>query len=247
MIDEIKKVLEKIGLSATESGLYIKSLELGPSSAIELGKEVGVSRQMIYQLAMSLISKGLIKEITIGKKRYFQAVDPSVFIDLVEKTKQEIKEIVPILKSRRSYEKAIPIITVYDNPLAMREWYRKVLREARKGDEMLIWSAGKSWFNLDSEFYQRYLTQKEKVGIVEKVLKPDLPELRRQYSDMKRKSAEWRFYKEGWNDSVEKIIWHNEVSFLTIKEGTVNLIVVESADLAQLERFDFDTIWNKLA
>jgi len=246
MNEEIKTILEKIGLNPTESDLYVKSLELGPASAIELGKEVGISRQMVYQVTSDLIAKGLVKEITIGKKRYFASVSPEVLVDIAERTKQQVSDLVPVLKSRLSYEKAIPEVTIYDNPLAMREWYRKVLSEARKGDEMLIWSSGKNWFQLDAEFYQKYLDRKIKMGIVEKVLKPDKPELREQYADMQRKNAEWKFYDGGWNENTEKIVWRDEVSLLTIKGNFTNLIVIKSADLAQLERFDFERIWNSL-
>lgn len=246
MNEEIVKTLEKIGLNSTESSLYIKSLELGPATAIELGKALRVSRQMIYQLTADLISRGLVKEITIGKKRYFASVSPEILIDIAEKTKQQLSEIVPILKSRLSYEKAIPEVTIYDNPLAMREWYRKVLHDAKKGDEMLIWSSGKNWFQLDAEFYQKYLDKKIKIGIIEKVLKPDNPDLRKQYDEMSRKNAQWRFYNNGWGETTEKIIWQDEISFLTIKGNFTNLIVIKSADLAELERFDFSRIWNSL-
>jgi hypothetical protein len=44
---------------------------------------------------------------------------------------------------------------------------------------------------------------------------------------------------------AEKWVWKDQVCFLTIKDNATNMIVLESHELAEIERFDFAQIWQK--
>ena len=61
-------------------------------------------------------------------------------------TSSEIDELVPVLKTRQATDKAVPLITVNENPKAMCEWYEHFMVEAKRGEEFLVWSAGKDWY-----------------------------------------------------------------------------------------------------
>ena len=75
------ELLQSIGLHKNEANLYLTALKLGASSAIQLGQKTGVTRQMIYELLPSLITKGLIKQIEIGNKKLYQALSPEILED----------------------------------------------------------------------------------------------------------------------------------------------------------------------
>lgn len=246
MVSNYLKQLEQIGLSESEARLYLASLNMGPSSAIQLGKKIGVTRQMIYVLLPQMMERGLIKQTKIGARQYYEAANPDILIDMVEKSRQQITELVPQLKSQQATNAAVPLITVYENPISMREWYRKMLSEAKKGDEMLIWSAGGGWMEMDEPFYQDYIAQKNKIGISDKLIAKDTAEAREYYASINVPNGEWRFMKEDWGTNAELWIWNDEVCYQTLRQNATNLIVIKSADLAAIERFNFYNIWNRL-
>jgi len=245
--EEIYNLLESIGLHKNEARLYIASLKLGPASVIQLGQKINDTRQMVYLLLPGLIEKGLIKKTAIGRKDYYKAVEPDVLADIAQKNREKIAKIVPILKSQASEERAIPLITVYENPLAMREWYRQYMKEAKKGDELLIWSSGnvEYWYGMDKEFYDKYMDFGEQVGVVTYLIEPDNERTKIHDKIVKRKNYQFKWFKNAWKTNAEKWIWKNQVCYLSIRENATNMIVIESKDLAEIERFDFWTLWKR--
>lgn len=241
-----KELLQQIGLHKNEANLYLASLRLGPASAIQLGQKIGVTRQMVYEVLPVLISKGLIKQVEIGSRNLFQAVSPEILEDRAKDIAQEIKEIVPILKSQQAEFAAIPLITVYENPIAMREWYRQYMKEAKKGDEILIWSSGNAdvWYRMDKEFYDQYMDFNDKTEVITYLIEPDNEKTKIHDKLIDRKHNRYKRFKDAWKANAEKWIWKNQVCYLTIRENATNMIVIESKDLAEIERFDFWRIWK---
>jgi sugar-specific transcriptional regulator TrmB len=248
MNSEHQKLLEQIGLTNSEARLYIESLKLGPSSAIHLGQKLNLTRQMVYTLLPALIEKGLIKQVEISGKRLFQAMGPEVLKDRTAKISKEIESIIPLLKTRQAENNAIPLITVYENPIAMREWYRLFMKQAKKGDELLVWSTGKVsyWYELDPDFYKKYLDISSDKGVKTFVILPDDEEASKHQKEIARKNTQYKLCSHRWNDYGEKWVWRDQVCYLSIHENATNMIVIESKTLADIERFDFWTIWSSL-
>ena len=243
----IEKTLEQIGLSRSEARIYLATLTLGPSTVIQIGQKSELTRQMVYTLLPALTGKGLIKEITINNKTLYQALPPERLKDEVENIAKKIDGLIPLLKSKQAENSAVPMITVYENPLAMREWYKNYMSEAKKGDELLIWSQGKiqNWYSMDQDFYDRYLSFSEKTGIKTYVLLPDTHEAVKYQKTVGKKVTKHKLVR-GWEDrSSDKWVWRDQVCYLTIRENATNMIVLQSKSLADLERADFWSIWNK--
>jgi len=242
----IEKTLEQIGLSKSEAKIYLASLSLGPGTVINIGQKSGLTRQMVYTLLPALAEKGLIKEITINKKTLYQALPPERLKDEVEVISKKIDSLIPLLKSKQAENSAVPTITVYENPLAMREWYKNYMNEARKDEELLVWSQGKlqNWYSMDTDFYDRYLNFSEKVGIKTYVLLPDTFESLKYQDTVGKKVTKHKLVR-GWGErSSDKWVWRDQVCYLTIRENATNMIVLQSKSLADLERADFWSIWK---
>lgn len=242
-------LLQSIGLNKNEANLYLTSLQLGPATAIQLAQKLGITRQMIYTLVPKVIEHGLMKELTIGGKRLFQAVSPEVLNDRARLIADQIKEIVPVLKTKEATNAALPILSVYENPISMREWYRRFMAEAKEGDQLYIWATNKTWFSADPDFLQEFLAFKKKMKIRDFIIAPDTEESREsalRFSD-EQPYSEYRFTPNWWHTDAEKWIWNDTVSYLTINENATNMIVIESQPLAAIEYYSFQQIWQQLA
>jgi sugar-specific transcriptional regulator TrmB len=239
-------LLQSLGLTKTEAQLYIVSLELGPASAIELGQKIGFSRQLMYNLLPSLIQQGFIKQITIGKRHYFQAVSPEILQDKVKKLQTEVASAIPNLKKQQSTSKAVPHITIYDNPLSMREWYRAFIKQAKRGEEKLVYSTEAGWLDLDTEFYAHFAAFEKEKGIMNRIIAPDTSEAHQVASTLNLGDNVYRFASEGWSGDNAKWIWRDQIVLLTIRGKATNMVVIESNDMANMERFSFERVWKTL-
>ncbi len=244
--EEIYNLLESIGLHKNQARLYITSLKLGPASAIQLGQKIDDTRQMVYLLLPGLIEKGLMKRTAIGNKDYYQAIAPDILVDIASENRQKMLQLAPVLKAQASVDQAIPLITVYENPLAMREWYKKYMAEVKKDDKLLVWSTGniEYWYSMDKEFYEKYLQFGDKKGVNTYLIMPNNKKSLEHMAKVGRSHSHYKLFTNAWTANSEKWVWKNQVCYLSIRENATNMIVIESKDLAEIERFDFWRLWK---
>ena len=128
-MEKWKKYLGSLGLSETESKVYLEVLKMGPSSVQEIARTVGVSRVSIYTIIESLTKLGLMTSVQKGKKQLYAVEPPERIVALAEKrgnaihtTMKEIKSSIQELRLIQSGNK--PIVKMYEGAevfLAMQE------------------------------------------------------------------------------------------------------------------------------
>jgi len=111
-VTPIELELRKLGLTEKEVRVYLASLELGPSSVLNIAQKTGLARPTTYEIVKSLENKGLFAETKQKKKRYFVAQSPERILGLLRVQKREIEEkerefirIIAALESKYSKEK----------------------------------------------------------------------------------------------------------------------------------------------
>lgn len=70
------KLLTELGLTPTETRVYLASLKLGPTSVQDIAKVAKLSRTATYDVIASLQERGLMSTFERGKKNYFSAEEP---------------------------------------------------------------------------------------------------------------------------------------------------------------------------
>lgn len=241
-----EKILQQIGLTESEAKLYLATLELGSANVVQLGERASLSRQMVYLLLPGLQEKGLIQQTKHGSKVYYKALSPKLLRGLVQSVGKQIEGIIPLLESRQAEHEAIPLLTVYENPVAMREWYTNFMKQAKKGDEILIFSSSLlwHWYNLDPKFYDKYLKFCDRRGIRSRIILPDTKEAREYQAKIGSSAREPRFSSFLNAEPVEKWIWRDQICFQTIREKATNLVIMESSSISKLERDLFESLWT---
>jgi sugar-specific transcriptional regulator TrmB len=241
-----QQLLRKVGFSESESTVYMAAIAHGPATAMQLAKQTGLTRQMIYTLLPRLEKEGLMKQVHIGGKRLFAATDPKVLEDRVNIIAQDIRQIIPELQMLQPQQQALATITVYDNPTSIREVYRRFMKDAKSKDLVRLFVTNKVWMKMDPEYLQIFMQFKNKQKIRDHIIAPDTPESRAYAKKMYQPHSEYRFLKNHWETNAEKWIWGDVIAYLTADETTTNLIVIESAVLAAIERSAFDALWEDL-
>jgi len=243
----VYETLNRLGISRSQSRLYLEFLKAGASNVAQMARFLNTSRQAIYVLLPELLNRGLVKEVKHAKRSLYQALPPSQLFALVEDLKARLDAVVPTLTNLQSVPSEVPLITIYDTPLSMREWYRHFLEVAEEGDEFLLYDSGNidNWYKLDSEFYRNYMEQQIKRKIHLLCLLPENKKTAEFIKEVGWSITEYRYTKRPFAVRVEQWIWRDEVCYQTIQGNATNLIVVKSKDLADFSRRQFYEIWDR--
>lgn len=142
------EILKKFGLSDKEIKLYLTLLELGTASSGELIKRLGFYSKTVYEILEKLMNKGLVSYVIKSNIKYFEAVDPERFLDILKEEKniikqkeKEIKEIIPQLKAKRKLSKETQEATIYKGKEGMKSVFEDQLKQ--KGEILVFGGGGK--------------------------------------------------------------------------------------------------------
>lgn len=116
-----EKYLKDIGLSDKETAIYITLLSFDKALIPEISQKAKVKRPTTYVVLDSLMKKGLVSEINVGKKTFYMAEPPEkldMFVDrqinLLEENKKSLDIIIPQLKSIQREQGEKPMVQFYD-------------------------------------------------------------------------------------------------------------------------------------
>ena len=76
--------LKSLDLTDREIAIYLALLELGPASIRDLAAKADINRGSTYETLKILVKKGIVNYLPKGKRRIFQAEDPSRLLALAE-------------------------------------------------------------------------------------------------------------------------------------------------------------------
>ncbi len=91
MKDILPELLKDLGFSAKEIKIYLALLKSGRATPANLAKATKVSRPTVYNIAKSLIAKGVALEDLGGKTLYIVPQPADNLKDLIKKEKEELQ------------------------------------------------------------------------------------------------------------------------------------------------------------
>lgn len=77
---DFQTLFTELGLSSTETSVYLASFQLGPTSVQEIAKKARLSRTTAYEAIASLQERSLMSSYQHGKKKFFSAEDPELAV-----------------------------------------------------------------------------------------------------------------------------------------------------------------------
>ena len=240
MAKDLLKIFTSLGLSESETKVYLAGLRLGPTSVQALAKKARLSRTATYDSVASLQDRGLMSTFESGKKRYFAVEDPeravSYFRDSIQKMRHKLEkldEVVPEMKLMAGGEK--PAVRFYEGTEALFAVFDDVKKVQPK--EMREVS---NYNDVNDHLDTKMLTEARKSLDPRKtkvfMLHWGEPEKRHplgNYCSIPKEVGE--FHGDIW-------IYGNRVVFVTFV-GKIITVIIESESFAQTAKALFDTAW----
>ncbi|MDQ7815343.1 MAG: helix-turn-helix domain-containing protein [Patescibacteria group bacterium] len=117
-----KDLLTQLNLTDHEAEIYLAALGLGSASVNDIAKKIGKSRTATYFHLDHLLKKGIIKQSRKGKLARFIAKSPEEVVADAEQIVNQLKDVLPLLRSLRKKESQAPLIEIFDS----KEGYKKI-------------------------------------------------------------------------------------------------------------------------
>ena len=108
-----KSILRELGLTDKETDVYLTLLPLGKINLQEIAKRVELPRTTIYNTLNYLSVKGLVSRIIRAGVTYFEAVEPSKFLEDLNQKKELLLSVLPELEGLKKEIKDSSSVEIY--------------------------------------------------------------------------------------------------------------------------------------
>ena len=242
---DIISALKRYGLDDKEAAVYLALLELGPSNVHKIAFKTGIKRTTIYLVAEDLMRKNLITEYKDRHGIHYSAEPPDKLLDLLIAKENRIRNLLPELKAIANKEVAKPRVSLLEGKEGILQVCEDTLLVPNS--EIKFTGSLLDVYKLISQDYdtKHYIPTRLKKSIRFKMMVfKNETTLAMQKEDSKE-LRQTRFLPKGVQFTPTQFIYQNKIAYITPEKELVG-IIIESEEIAKLERQRFELIWNGL-
>jgi len=236
--------LAEFGLNDKEARVYLAALSLGPDSIQNVAKRANIHRVTTYDIAASLNQKGMIKEITQGKKRLFVAAEPEKILRDLNDKQRTIQSLLPELKALQSKAKPRPKIMYYEGRKAVWEAYQDRIRYKPESKENLVYGSSESLLKTYPLGFKKFTKERLQKGIRSRIIVERSKSGFKEAKDAARELREVKFLPQGIHFKANTIIYADRV--MTISWESMLLVITEDQANAENQRILFKLLWEQM-
>lgn len=249
----LENIFAKINLKRAHTELYLNLLESGPMPAGSLAKKIQMPRATLYGLLNDLNTKGLVKQSEKNGVKIWQASPPEKISDTLneqindfENAKIGFSNILNNLKGKQKEGFVSPKFYYYEGIEGIKHALKDILLY-RDLDSEAFWPIKDMLEVLGSDFLNELNKKRIRQNIAAKVIWPkDKTVDINKYPFLGASKGfirETRIAPPKVTCSMGYWAYKDKVIFLASKkEGFA--FIVESAELRQLLKTQFDVLWN---
>lgn len=250
---QYNKVLEQLGFAQSEIKVYTALLELDAGIVKDIAKRSGINRTSCYDILENLTKRGLVSKFRKKNIIYFTAGDPRRLLNYMDREKEEfdkkisqqkeqIKEVLPELLSLIDPRGTKPRVTFYEGEKGMREAYEDTL--TAKGGILAYANVATMHEGLPG-FFPEYYSRRAGAGINIKAIMPDNQLSRDRAKNDNQELRESTILKDKNHTFTPEVnIYNDKVLVASWKEKMA--VIIESKELADLQRIIFKLVWDSL-
>jgi len=239
---DVFSILNNLGLSESETKVYLAGLSLGSTSVQELAKKSRLSRTATYDTMKSLSKRGLFSQHQRGRKTVFVAENPDHAIEYfkrhikqLNKDLTTLEDIIPNINVLSSSEQ--PVVRFYEGYDGILATFTDVRREKPKSIyEVSNLGAIETYLDPEILLKARKLVRLHKTTV--KILHNGEQDFNSSSEFKKLPDDILKFTGDMW-------IYNNRVIFISYI-GKIATVVIENAVFADTLKALFETAWKLL-
>lgn len=248
---EKEELLRKIGLTKSESKVFIALLKIGDFTAKgKIVDESKIAPSKIYDILNKLIEKGLVSTIIKNNIKHFIAANPEKLLEYTANKKvqiieeeKSIKQMLPELREIYASLKKKVIAEVFIGWKGMENVYSTSLESMKKSDKIYILGASKgNNQEKTKEFFLKYSQRAKQKEISAKVI---FNENARSYVKEMEKELKIRLNKKFLfkTTPVEVAITKDVTAIIILKEEPI-VTLIHDKETAESFVMYFNELWK---
>ncbi|MDP1695158.1 MAG: helix-turn-helix domain-containing protein [Candidatus Woesearchaeota archaeon] len=245
------EILKEIGLTESETKVYLALLELGDSTRGEIVNKSGIAGSKVYEILEKLQEKGLVSIYLQNNIKHFKPTNPKQILGYLEdkkqqisKTEAEVKSILPNLLSLYGSSKEEQEVELISGLKGLELIFKEQIEAMHKGDTCYVIGGTKG---VDEEIVQAFFEKvhiwRREKGIKTKML----------FNLSQKESTERLYSSKKYPDTTTRYIRHTSpVAINVYKNKTIIIIFgkkmsaisIKSADVAKSFIEYFNLLWT---
>ena len=231
---EIEKVLENLGFSPNEIKVYLTLNDHGSTKAGRIAKLAKIDRSSGYNALKSLIEKGLVSYVSIGKVKFFQATGPKRLLGFLKEQEEDVKEILPELHHRHKKAKIEGQVRLFKGIKGIKSIF---LDMARTGKDNFVFGSEGQFGERMPEFALQFDRLKKENKIKTKLI------IRKDREELDKKTTEYRYLPSLEESPAVTNIYADKIAILIWTDEPEG-ILIENEAAAKAYKSIFDFMWK---
>lgn len=253
----IAEKIQSIGLSNKESLVYIYILENGGAYPSAIAESTKINRSTVYKILIDLSVKGIINEVTKGKKLFYQVENPKKILrykkdqlNLVNEQYEKLEKALPALEGLYAAQEGKPKITYYEGLDGIREVYRDHFDNEEKYEMLAFGDTATVKEFFAGKFGKEYVHAKEKNKIVTRGIVPDT-DSDKSYNKDVYKGVSKKYHPQLKHISKDIFPWKgdvtvygtNKVSIIDHEQNKWLGLIIEDRTIHNMLKMIFELAW----
>lgn len=231
-------ILQDFGLNERESKVYIQVLRDQGETASTIAKRTKINRTTVYLELNNLIEKGLVSYLIKDKKKYFQAVEPEKFLEILDEKKNKISKIMPELKGL--HKSITPFkIEILEGKEGVKSLYNLIYKEAKEASAYGV--TGNAFDILKFEFPLLVKKAKNK-GLKLRYLANKDAE--KKLKKLPKGFIQIKYLPKEITSEVSTIIFNDKVAIQSLVKENIFVTLIIDKQLSQGYKNYFNYMWE---
>lgn len=241
---KITTFLTDLGLNPNESAVYYAALNLGPATIQQIASAAGIKRTTVYYVVESLKQKGLITLEIKGFKKKFVAENPEKLEVMLETRRLQLKNMLPELSALYNIKGGESFIKYYEGLKAVESIYEGLIRDIKPHEDYLILSDVEKWYDLDRDFFKKFLDKRAKLPIKVRLLIRDSAYAKKFYKHL-RPNERLKFLSPETNLTTNLVFTPQRLMIHQLTPPIL-AIVIENKNVIQMHREMYEIMWKSI-
>lgn len=233
MTTEIQSVLEKLGFSPNEIKVYLALNDHGSTKAGRISKLAKIDRSSCYNSLKTLVEKGLVSYVLIGKVKWFQAAGPKRLLEYIQEQEDDVKQILPELDARHKAAKIEGQVRLFKGIKGVKSIFLDIIRT---GEDNFVFGSEGQFSKRMPEFALQFDRLKREKNIKTKLI------LRRGRKELDSSTSTHKFLQVTESPAVTNI-YGNKIAIIVWTDEPEG-IIIENAAAAKAYKSYFAVMWD---
>ena len=237
---DLERTLIDYGLRPKQAKVYLATLQVGSGPILKIAQQAGLARSTTEIVLTSLLEKGLVSSFKKKRVRYFSADDPHTIVGTLKEKTSIIERALPKFMAVYGSSKSRPTARFYEGTIGMKIILQEILEEAKN---LLTFGSAEDLFST-LESFPEFVKKRLELKIPIKAILKDSAKVRERKFLGPQQLREVRLIPEHYDYHGLFYVWNDKIAMFSFG-ADLSALVIESKELAQVQRSLFQALWDK--